>query len=108
MGDHESTLVLYPTVPTFSAVAVGRAPLAAPTGSASGVTQSCPAPVRGARQLFEVAWNVANKRGCAQCAHFGLRLGAYIGRTGSDCRCFLEFPVFAGLGIQFESHLGHA
>ena len=29
----------------------------------------------------------------------------------SDCfefRMFLEFPVFARAGMQFESHLGHA
>jgi hypothetical protein len=37
----------------------------------------------------------------------GLRTRPYIGRTGSDYLCFLEFPVFSRPGIQFESHLGH-
>jgi hypothetical protein len=47
------------------------------------------------------------KRGCAPCAHFGLRTGAYCGRIESDWRCFRDVPVFARPGTRFESHLGH-
>jgi hypothetical protein len=50
----------------------------------------------------------AAKLACGQCPHFGSRIGPYIGRTGSDCRCFRGSPVFAGVGMQFESHLGHS
>jgi len=49
----------------------------------------------------------AMKLGCVHCAHFGLLIGAYVGRIGPDSACFREFPVFAGEGMQFESHLGH-
>ena len=48
------------------------------------------------------------QKGCAQCAHFGRRTGAYWGRIGPDSACFRGIPVFAGAGMQFESHLGHA
>jgi hypothetical protein len=48
------------------------------------------------------------KRGCAQCARPGLRIGSYICRTGPDSACFREFPVYTRAGMQFESHLGHA
>jgi len=49
----------------------------------------------------------AMKLGCVHCAHFGLLIGAYVGRIEPDSACFREFPVFAGEGMQFESHLGH-
>jgi hypothetical protein len=42
------------------------------------------------------------------CPHFGPRTGSYWGRTGPDSACFRGSPVFARVGIQFESHLGHA
>ena len=45
---------------------------------------------------------------CVQCAHFSLPIGSYIGRTGPDCLCFLDFPVFPRAGMRFESHLGHS
>ena len=48
-----------------------------------------------------------DEMGCAQCAHFGLRIGPYIGRTGSDRVCFRGSGEFAGAGMRFESHLGH-
>jgi hypothetical protein len=48
------------------------------------------------------------KLGCVHCPHFGLRIGSYVGRIGSDAACLRDFPVFAGEGMQFESHLGHA
>jgi hypothetical protein len=48
------------------------------------------------------------KKGCAQCAHLGPRIGSYSCRIGPDCICFLEFPAFAREGMQFESHLGHS
>jgi hypothetical protein len=48
------------------------------------------------------------KRRCAQCAHLSPRTGSYRGRIGPDSACFRDFPVFAGEGMQFESHLGHA
>lgn len=58
-----------------------------------GVRQKCSGPM---------------KSGCGQCPHFGLRIGSYIGRIGSDCVCFWEFPVFPRPGVRFESHLGHS
>ena len=48
------------------------------------------------------------KRWCAQCAHFCRRIKSYWCRTGSDSACFRDFPVFAGAGSRFESHLGHS
>jgi hypothetical protein len=36
-----------------------------------------------------------------------LRTGSYIGRIGSDFARLRDFPVIAGAGMQFESHLGH-
>jgi hypothetical protein len=45
--------------------------------------------------------------GCVQSTHFGLRIGSYWGRIGPDSGCFRGSPVFAGEGMQFESHLGH-
>ena len=33
--------------------------------------------------------------------------GSYVGRIGPDSACFRGSPVFAGEGMQFESHLGH-
>jgi hypothetical protein len=59
---------------------------------------------RGGRLDSAAKWAI---RGCAQCAHPGLRIGPYIGRTGSYWLCFREFPVFARAGVRFESHLGH-
>ena len=71
-------------------------------------TRCCPRPLIGGTWLsLEVAWNMAKKK-CGQCPHSGLRTGSYIGRTGSDCLRFLEFPVFARAGMRFESHLGHS
>ena len=64
-------------------------------------------PGRGARQSLCVAgklgewWRV-------QRTHFSLRIRSYIGRIGPDCLCFLDFPVFARVGMRFESHLGHS
>jgi hypothetical protein len=46
--------------------------------------------------------------GCVQSTHFGLRIGSYRCRTGPDSACFRGSPVFAGEGMQFESHLGHS
>ena len=46
--------------------------------------------------------------GCGQCPHFGPRTGPYWGRIGPDSLCFAEFPMIAGAGMQFESHLGYA
>jgi len=45
--------------------------------------------------------------GCGQCPHIWLRAGPYIGRIGPDSACFRDFPVVAGPGVRFESHLGH-
>jgi hypothetical protein len=45
--------------------------------------------------------------GCVQSTHFGLRTGSYWCRTGPYSACFRGSPVFAGEGMQFESHLGH-
>ena len=52
--------------------------------------------VRGARQSHGIAQNLSEK-GCVECAHFGLRTRSYVGRTGSDCLCFRDFPVSQGL-----------
>jgi hypothetical protein len=49
----------------------------------------------------------SKKRGCAQCAHLGLRIGSYWGRIGPDWRCLRGSPLFARPGVRFESHLGH-
>ena len=49
----------------------------------------------------------AENRGCGQCPHIWLRAGPYIGRIGPDSACFRDFPVVAGPGVRFESHLGH-
>jgi hypothetical protein len=49
----------------------------------------------------------AAKLACGQCPHFGLRTRSCRGRIGPDCACFRGRPVFAGEGMQFESHLGH-
>ena len=48
------------------------------------------------------------QNGCVQCAHYGLRIGSFINWTRSDWLCFRGGPVFAGEGMQFESHLGHS
>ena len=61
----------------------------------------------GERGTRHFAAQNLSERGCGQCPHFWLRTRSYIGRTGPDCLCFLEFPVFAGAGMRFESHLGH-
>jgi hypothetical protein len=45
---------------------------------------------------------------CAHCAHFRRRTWPYRGRIGPDSACFRGCPVFAGSGMQFESHLGHS
>lgn len=74
------------------------------TGSGSRVREF-PPPTR-ARESAGWAGKWA-KRGCAHCAQPGLRIGWYWFRTGPDSVCFLEFSVFAGAGMQFESHLGH-
>jgi hypothetical protein len=58
----------------------------------------------GCGGLEEDAGN--DETGCAQCAHFGLRIGPYIGRTGSDCVCFRGSGEFAGAGMRFESDEG--
>ncbi|MDQ0213343.1 hypothetical protein J2S92_004047 [Arthrobacter bambusae] len=50
---------------------------------------------------------VGTEKGCAQCAHPGRRTRPYRCRTGSYPACFREFPVFAGVGSRFKSHLGH-
>ena len=47
------------------------------------------------------------KRGCAQCAHPGLRIGSYWCRTGPDCGCFRGSGGNSRAGTRFESHLGH-
>ena len=47
------------------------------------------------------------KRKCVQSTHIVLRIGSYVGRAGPDSACFRGSPVFAGEGMQFESHLGH-
>ena len=52
------------------------------------------------------SFEAANLR-CVQSTLFGLRIGSYVGRIGRDSACLREFPVFAGAGMQFESHLGH-
>jgi hypothetical protein len=43
---------------------------------------------------------------CAQCAHLGPRIGSYSCRIGPDCICFLEFPAFARVGMQFDPTSG--
>jgi hypothetical protein len=45
--------------------------------------------------------------GCPHCAHIGRRTGSYWSRIGPDSGCFRDLPVFARVGMQFESHLGH-
>ena len=45
--------------------------------------------------------------GCVQSTQFRLRIGPYQSRIGPDSACFRGGPVFAGEGMQFESHLGH-
>ena len=47
------------------------------------------------------------KRGCAQCAHLGLRIRLYRRRTGPDWGGFRGRGGLAGVGTRFESHLGH-
>jgi hypothetical protein len=47
------------------------------------------------------------KRGCAQCAHPGLRIGSYWWRIGPDSAGFRGSPALARAGTRFESHLGH-
>ena len=64
-------------------------------------------PPGGDLQGVEVQQAIRQKRVCAQCAHLCRRTGSYSGRTGSDSGGFLEFPVFARVGMRFESHLGH-
>jgi hypothetical protein len=49
----------------------------------------------------------AHKRGCAQCAHPGLRIRLYRHRTGPDWGCFRGSGGFSRVGARFESHLGH-
>ena len=46
--------------------------------------------------------------GCVQSTQFRLRIGPYQSRIGPDSACFRGSPVFAGEGMQFESHLGHS
>jgi hypothetical protein len=48
------------------------------------------------------------KTSCGQCPHFGLRIGSYRCRIGSDCVCLRGIPMIARARMQFESHLGHA
>ena len=55
-----------------------------------------------ARQL------IGQERGCAQCAHPGLRTGSYIGRTGPDCGGFGGSGGNSGAGVRFVSHLGRS
>lgn len=49
----------------------------------------------------------AVKSVCGHCPRFGCRTGSYMGRIGPNSACFPEFPMIAGAGMQFESHLGH-
>jgi hypothetical protein len=49
----------------------------------------------------------AHKRGCAQCAHPGLRIRLYRYRTGPDWGGFRGSGGFSRAGARFESHLGH-
>ena len=44
---------------------------------------------------------------CTMCTLIGVGLGSYMGLIGPDSACFRYFPVLAGAGTQFESHLGH-
>ena len=47
--------------------------------------------------------------GGVYCEHtLWCRTGPYCLRTAPDSACFSGFPVFAGPGMRFESHLGHA
>jgi hypothetical protein len=48
------------------------------------------------------------KRGCAQCAHPGLRIQLYRPRNGPDSGCFRGSAGFSSGGARFESHLGHS
>jgi hypothetical protein len=48
------------------------------------------------------------KRGCAQCAHPGLRIGSYWCLTGPDRRCLWGSGGCSRAGTRFESHLGHS
>jgi len=52
-------------------------------------------------------WPTREKRGCAQCAHPGLRIGSYRFRTGPDWRCLRGSGGNSRAGTRFESHLGH-
>jgi hypothetical protein len=76
-----------------------------PIGFELSSRQNCPIP-DGCGSF--VVGEEPDKRKCGQCPHFSLRIGSYSGRFGPDCLCFLEFPVFAGAGMRFESHLGHS
>ena len=49
----------------------------------------------------------AHKRGCAQCAHPGLRIRVYRHRTRPDCGGFRGSGGFSTVGARFESHPGH-
>ena len=49
-----------------------------------------------------------SKRGCAHCAHPGLRIELYRRHTRSDWGGFRGSGGFSRVGARFESHLGHS
>jgi hypothetical protein len=67
-----------------------------------------PRPRSGSAAAAWILQKICQKGGVDYVNISGLRTGPYIGRTGSDSVCFLEFPVFTRAGMQFESHLGHS
>ena len=64
-------------------------------------------PARAAVQQPNWGRRSGQERGCAQCAHPGLRIGSYWCRTGPDCGGFRGSGGYSRAGTRFESHLGH-
>ena len=62
-----------------------------------------------ARTSMQPGWGPPKwaKRGCAHCAHLGLRIGSYWCRTRPDCGGFRGSGGFSTAGTRFEPHLGH-
>lgn len=66
-----------------------------------------PRPLCGERGSRSEWLATCQKRGCGRCQHFGLRTGAAHRPDRLGLAMFLDFPLIAGAGMRFESHLGH-
>ena len=77
------------------------------TGRNDGAEQAGYSMPTGLRSVCWLLQQRGQRRGCAQCAHPGLRIGSYWCRTGPDCGGLRGSGGNSRAGTRFESHLGH-